>query len=363
MAVDWKYSDDRKSIVLPGGKPRQRLNVTGTRFASILGLNPWSTPFQMWCEITKAAKPPFEGNIYTEAGNAIEPKVVQYLKDSLYQYTLDPEEYYGKMMYHNIRFNFYPDEKIFGGMWDCVMTMKKDPTKIRAIGEIKTSKRPQDWQDGPPLYYLLQVCLYAYLSKVEKIFLSVSFLEDIDYGHPERYVPSEENTKIFSYNLSEITVPIMENGQLNNYTFEELVKKVLKWYDTYVGTGRSPEFDEDKDAEYLKILREASPKNDQDVDQIIEELNKTASLIESIKKDKGLAELEGKEKKLKEALKAHLAEQLGPDDKSVKYTNWQYAQTKSKFVPDEKKMKADGIFDNYSIEKAGSWRLTKIKGE
>jgi hypothetical protein len=51
--------------VTPPKKPKK---ITATRFATILGLNPWSTAFEMWCEITKTYAKPFEDTIYTIAG-------------------------------------------------------------------------------------------------------------------------------------------------------------------------------------------------------------------------------------------------------------------------------------------------------
>lgn len=363
MSVKWIYSQDKKQIVLPDGKPNRLLKVTGTRFAGILGMNKWNTPFQMWCEITKSARLPFEDNKYTIAGKAIEPKVVNFIKETLYEDTLDPEEYFGSMLYRDIKYDFYKDERIFGGMWDCAMVSAKNPQKIRALGEVKTSSRPQDWEGGPPLYYLLQVCEYAYLSGVDKIFLTASFLKDEDYGRPELFVPTDENTKIYSYSLSEITFPLLENGKTSLYTFEELVEKVLDWYRTYVDTGISPPFDEEKDAEYLKILRQASPKNDNDITQVIEELNKVNSLIDSIMKDKELGELEKRAKTLKENLKSMMMEQLGPNDTNVSVMNYKYAQSKPTLKVDEKKLKAAGLFDIYAVEKPGSWRLTQIKGD
>ena len=33
--------------------PKRTKKCTGTRFATILGLNPWSTDFEIWCAITK----------------------------------------------------------------------------------------------------------------------------------------------------------------------------------------------------------------------------------------------------------------------------------------------------------------------
>ena len=48
--------------------------ITGTRFAAIMGLNKWTTPFNAWCAITRTYEEPFEDTIYTVAGKTIEPK-------------------------------------------------------------------------------------------------------------------------------------------------------------------------------------------------------------------------------------------------------------------------------------------------
>ena len=66
--------------VAPHKKPKK---ITATRFATILGLNPWSTPFEMWCEITKTYQKPFEDTIYTIAGKTIEPKQIEYITSSV----------------------------------------------------------------------------------------------------------------------------------------------------------------------------------------------------------------------------------------------------------------------------------------
>lgn len=36
--------------------PKRTKKVTGTRFATILGLNPWSTSFEIWCAITRLSE-------------------------------------------------------------------------------------------------------------------------------------------------------------------------------------------------------------------------------------------------------------------------------------------------------------------
>ena len=44
--MEWKYSDDNHHIVLDK-KPTRFKYLTGTRFASALGLNPYSSPLRM----------------------------------------------------------------------------------------------------------------------------------------------------------------------------------------------------------------------------------------------------------------------------------------------------------------------------
>lgn len=43
--ADIKWLESNQLQVAP---PKKTKKVTGTRFATILGLNPWSTSFEMW---------------------------------------------------------------------------------------------------------------------------------------------------------------------------------------------------------------------------------------------------------------------------------------------------------------------------
>lgn len=79
-----KWLDSKQIQITP---PKRTKKVTGTRFATILGLNPWSTPFEMWCAITKTYEKPFEDTIYTIAGKTIEPKRRVY--EEVLRYGLD----------------------------------------------------------------------------------------------------------------------------------------------------------------------------------------------------------------------------------------------------------------------------------
>ena len=79
--------------VTPNKKPKK---ITATRFATILGLNPWSSAFEVWCEITKTYQKPFEDTIYTIAGKTIEPKQIEYMRSAYGMYNLKtPTDIYG----------------------------------------------------------------------------------------------------------------------------------------------------------------------------------------------------------------------------------------------------------------------------
>lgn len=75
IVSEWLESKQLK--IIPPKRPKK---VTGTRFAAIMGLNAWNTPFKTWCEITRTYEEPFEETIYTAAGKAIEPKQAEYMK-------------------------------------------------------------------------------------------------------------------------------------------------------------------------------------------------------------------------------------------------------------------------------------------
>ena len=214
MGLDWNYSEDRKHIVLTNGEPRSKLKVTGTRLAGILGLNKWNTPFQMWCEITKAARLPFEDTIYTIAGKVIEPKQIKWTKEQISDNIKSPEEFFGNR-YPEMRYDFYPENKIYGGMWDAKLV--RPSGKVSDIFEYKTTKRAEDWLGHPPIYYLIQALEYAYLEGAKRVHLVVSFLEDDDYNHPEDFVVTDENTQIFTYDVNDTMIDLSFGNIYNIY--------------------------------------------------------------------------------------------------------------------------------------------------
>lgn len=342
--MKWTYSENRKAIVLER-VPIARKKVTATRLAGILSLNDWVTDFQMWCEITKAATLPFEDNKYTLAGKAIEPKLIQYTRDNIFdldpENVKDPEEYWGNI-YRDVKYDFFKDTKVFGGMWDAVHL--DDDGKIDTIIECKTSSRPQDWTNGVPVYYKVQGLLYAHLTGAKKLYFPVSFLKDEDYARPEEFRCTADNTTIIEVPVNS---KITWRGQ--EYGIEELLTIALEWYNAYVETGVSPEFDENKDSDYLSILRKNAPEEDLSLLAMTTQATQIEEAIKKIKEEQGINNLEKELKKLKESIKTELLNTMPENMTTNVCNNFELAKT-TKFVLDEERLKEDGIYDNYLIE-------------
>lgn len=317
--------------------PKSPKKITGTRFGAVLNANRWQTPFQAWCEITKAYVKPFEETIYTKAGKVIEDKQLTWFEDLAH--VIRPEAMYGKDFFNKTHGDFFKDEPIFGGMWDSVV--HDGNNNIRGVVECKTTKRAEDWMDDIPEYYALQAALYAYLLHVDDVFMIISFLDESDYDHPEDYVCGANNT---TYRYFKVSERYPEFARYINYC--EL------WWEQQVLTGVSPEYDEKDDAEYLSALRTHVIDASSDMSSILEEAETLYESIttveESIKADKKrLSEIET-------LLKDYVIEHEEPNQEKAVFNGSKYTWTVSKTVSttvDTDKMKKDGIYNQYLKEK------------
>lgn len=329
-----KFVDKRVEIE---NVPKRLKKLTGTRFATVMGLNVWSTPFEIWCDITNTYREPFEENIYTRAGKIIEPKVIEYLRDVYFMDIKAPEDIWGKDYFKQTWGDFYSDKKVFGGMWDAIGD--------DFIVEIKTTKRAEDWADGIPIYYKLQAALYAYLSGFDKVFVTVSFLNPIDYDKPEEFVPNVDNTHLYEFNMSE-DFPNFE---------EEYIQPALDFWNNHVVTGISPDFDENKDADILRELRtkHVTPEKD----EIGEVLNEADELMKEINAyDDILSDKRKRLKALESQIKDFMLGQFGENDDRVELTSNNFIWTTSKsfrnsFNSSEFKKKHKDLYEEFSEEK------------
>ncbi len=325
--------------------PKRTKKVTGTRFATILGLNPWATAFEMWCAITKTYEKPFEDTIYTVAGKTIEPLQAKYIEECYGIDLISPTDVYGEDYFNKTWGDFFPENPILGGMWDFMG--KDEDGNIDTIFEMKTTKRIEDWKNDVPEYYALQAALYAYLKGLDNVVMVASFLEEKDYADPSKYIPSVDNT---------ITVEFKVSERYPN--FPELVKQVEDWWNTYVTTGTSPAFDEKNDAEILAALRTNTLAPETDIDALLKEAEELKQEIDTV--SESIKDKEKRYKTINDIIKEHAMKQFRDGDKKVevkgsKYT-WTIARSETTGI-DKDALSADGLLDKYT-KKSIQYRLT-----
>ena len=334
-----EWLDNRVKIT----PPKKCKKITGTRFATILGLNPWSTAFEMWCAITRTYEKPFEDTIYTIAGKMIEPKQAEYMENSYGMDIIRPSDVWGKDYFSKTYGDFFPRHKHLGGMWDYLL--KGEDGKVEAVLEMKTTKRVEDWEDDVPEYYALQAALYAYLYGVDNVIMVASFLSEKDYDNPEDYVPNVSNTVTKEFKVSE-----------RYPDFANMVAQVEQWWTDHVDTGISPVFDETKDAEILKALRTNSVSTT-DIQDVIKEAETLKSEIDDVEK-----QISDKEKKLKvlnDTIKEHALSKFRDGDKKVEIKGSTYVWTVSKTETtsiDKDALTSDGLLDKYT-KKTETYRM------
>lgn len=339
-----EWLDGNKIQIIPPKRPKK---LTGTRFATILGLNPWSTPFEIWCEVTRTYQKPFEDTIYTIAGKTIEPKQAEYMKQTYFMSNLvTPTDIWGKDYFRQTYGDFFKESPVLGGMWDYLLYGKDG--KPTTVLEMKTSKRVEDWKDDIPEYYALQAALYAYLLGVDEVIMVASFLEPKDYDAPEKFVCSGDNT---------ITRPFKVSERYPDFE-KKYVKPALKWWKDYVESGISPAFDERKDAEILKALRTNNLSPETDMAALVKEAEDLKAKLDAHAAE--VAEDEKRYKVLTDMIKKAAIAQFRDGDKKVSIAgsayNWEVSRTSTTKI-DKDAMKTDGILAKYTITE-DSYRIS-----
>ena len=341
---------------------KKNKKLTGTHFPTVLNTNPFASPFEVWCRCTRTYEKPFEGNKYTNAGQIIEPKVFDFLRNSMGfgSRLITPEDVYGKDHFKKTWGDFYPEHPFLGGMWDSLIKDENGNTEY--VVEIKTvqvdgrSGSLEDrWKDGEaPHYQALQASLYAYLLGVDKVLMVAVALEDKkgDYEHPEQVVPSFANGNVY---IDEFKV----SERYPN--FDMYIEMATDWWNKYVLSGTSPNFDEKKDAEILAALRTNTLNPDTDISTLIEEAEDLKAEIDSVYDSIG-----DKEKRLEvitKQIKAYAQDQFRDGDTkvSIKGTKLEYVLSRTDSTEiDKKLLEADGLLEKYSKAKT-TYRLTTNK--
>lgn len=242
LTNNYIIEDNRVRRIVP---PTRTLKITGTRFPAVLGLNPFKTPFEAWCELIRIAKRKFTETTKLKAGRVIEKSLLESLKAEYPNRSLkSPEEAWDLT---GDGYDFFPNWPVFGGKWDGI--------GVNTIVELKTTaaKNLRYWARGVPEQHILQAALYAYLSHCDKIIIACSFIPDDAYDRPDSFRPEfgknigDGNSYYREFSVHDI-FPDFSQNQL---------RKAKDFWDCHITTGLSPEFtDKDWRSGLLNALKQ-----------------------------------------------------------------------------------------------------------
>ncbi|WP_391592205.1 YqaJ viral recombinase family protein [[Mycoplasma] cavipharyngis] len=249
---------DQKIILNEKGKQKisRPKKITGSRIGAILGVDPYTTPFQAWCQMMgffESTPDPF----FLNAGIIIEPKLRSFVEKKL---NCKFRFYEGK----DVGFDVFKSNPVFGGMpdgepidqktnkinyhqklpmleikttsldeyfWTTVenelaLVYENDLPKIKSVGT-RFSKWVDDKHIKIPLNYLYQLGLYLYLRNQTKGLFCVAFLSTQDYLNPE------------SFNLEKSLV-LLEELEIDLKSFQKVIDYAINWYQQHILSGISP---------------------------------------------------------------------------------------------------------------------------
>ncbi len=261
--------------------PSKHGKITGSRFYSILGEDPYTSEFAAACNISRIYTD-YEETKYTLAGEAIEPIIRNHVRDHAHDLldgylrtsSSDNVGVENPVAAKECGYDHFRFDPVFGGMVDGYIRVNG---KRRAILEIKTASSREKWTDAhgniacAPDNYVLQASLYAELSELDEIIFAVGFLNEDDYEHPEQWTPKDDNFYIV-YKMKKDISEEMDSGR--------------KWFQKYILGGVTPCWsDRDMDiinnltirkvdfvpGDLTELIREYAASNDPSVEPRIKE--------------------------------------------------------------------------------------------
>lgn len=244
--------------------------ITGSRFASCLGKNKYTSPAKAWAIMVGIYKEEMD-KMFADAGNIIEPKIKSFVEKKLGVKYISYNPF-------KIGFDMFKDDPVYGGIPDGEPVDEHDNLdyKDKRMLEIKTTSidafmfktvngqlilqkdennhpivkskgtKKEKWFNNEnkiviPDEYVFQLSLYCYLRNITKGIFAVSFLETKDYIDPDKFVVTNENTHLVEFDLIK--------------DFSEFIEEGRKWYHTYIENGYSPKLSKE-DYEWIKTINE-----------------------------------------------------------------------------------------------------------
>ncbi len=204
--------------------------VSGTMMAGILGISPWSSPFQVACDLLGLAREDISGKPAVKNGNIQEGRIIRYAGE---QYSdkglfLAAKEVYEKRAGDHDSWVSDFDSDIFAGHVDGIVIA---PNGQDYILEIKTSSNLDSWINGVPKYYYWQVALYnRFLTHRDHAYVVLGIMDQQAYRDPMSWMPNANTV-------------VMYEMPIDSDEVEQGMAQVRDWYGKYIANGITPDYD------------------------------------------------------------------------------------------------------------------------
>lgn len=319
--------------------------VSGTSMAGILGRSPWSSPFQVACNLLGLCSEDIGDKPAVKVGVALEGEIIDYA-DRTYTSVgafFPAEKIYEKRAGdHDAWVSDFEDDTFAGHVDGIVMAEDGD-----YILEVKTSGNMDAWVDGVPEYYKLQVMLYNhFVTHQDKAYVILGKVNENTYADYHSWIPNERTVALFE-------LPI-DDGE-----FQNTLDSVKEWYKEYILKGVTPPYDPSNqgDVEIYNHLVGLA-KDVEEVRTMVDayrDLTWEIDALEAEHKDKYDAR-ETLKTRIKEYMEAH---ELSSLDDTGSGTKAVLSEQVRKSL-DERSMEKDGIdLEKYRIRK--TIKIFKLK--
>ena len=263
--------------------------ITGTSLGAILGLSPFSTPFQAACALLGVGREILDGKQSVELGKYLEEKLIDYCADvhqDIGTFAKAEDVFEKREGEHDEWASDWQDD-LFAGHLDGVVVSEDG----NFVLEVKTTGNIGAWEDGVPQHYLLQVALYNhFMYHQSKAYVILGLVDDETRKDVSKWVPSEDNVMLFSPDMTAVDI-------------DSVLKAAREWYSAYIAEGKTPEYDpaNPRDVELWEHLTAISATSD-DIQTDLDRLEAIRAELEDLSKRTGPLEEEEEalEKKIKD---------------------------------------------------------------
>lgn len=325
-----------------------RSKLSGTMLGGVLGCSPYTTPFQVACNLLGLCREDISSKPAVKVGSYLESRIIRYARETYPEYGLfvDADKMYAKREGDHAAWVSDFEDDVFAGHVDGIV-MGTD--EVNRILEIKTSGNVAAWEKGVPEHYYWQVALYNhFITKQDYALVVLGVVDEYTYRNVDGWVPNENTVMLFKMDIDRDKV-------------EEGIKKAKDWYDTYIRNGITPDYDPTNpgDVEMYEHLVGLS----QDVTVLQRELDEYAQLDNELKEYEAAMELKYAKRdvmkdKLKDYMTAHKLSSLVSE--SGDFGCKLEIQHRTSF--DEDLMRFDGI-DVSKYKKTKEVEYFKVKPE